>query len=147
MIKLNSMEIPHALMMVSKLMKREYDHQIYESIHSDKITGENLQILGFLDMNPDKEIYQKDIEKFFSLRASTVSANLRLMEKKGLITREYSTADTRLKKVSATPKSLELKGKIQLKTKEMEKKFNDVLSKEERKILLDLLLKMKSALE
>lgn len=140
-------EIGYELMKVSNLVHREFARQVYKTTHDDNITGANMQILAFLNMNAHKEIYQKDIEKHFALRPSTVSANLRLMERKGLISREYSTIDTRLKRVTTTPKALELKEEMKLKTNELEEKFNSVLSIEEKATMIKLLRKMKSALE
>lgn len=135
------------LLMASNMMKRRLDHEVYEVTKDDSISGANTQIVGYLVANSSSEIYQKDIEKAFSLRPSTVSANLRLMEKKGFVTRKYSTVDTRLKRVLPTEKAVELNEKVNSKGYELEENFKKVLSVEEQDILMKLLKKVISALE
>jgi DNA-binding MarR family transcriptional regulator len=49
-------------------------------------------IIGFLDMNEGKEIFQKDIEAEFNIRRSTATGILKLMEKNGFINRQTSAA-------------------------------------------------------
>ena len=51
--------------------------------HEDEITRKNGWIIGdYLASNRDKDIFQKDIEYNFSIRRSTVSGILQLMEKR-----------------------------------------------------------------
>jgi DNA-binding MarR family transcriptional regulator len=71
----------------------------------DSITGTNGWIIGFLAENADREIYQKDLEKQFSITRSTVSKVLILMEKKGLVERRSVPHDARLKKLVLTEKA------------------------------------------
>jgi DNA-binding MarR family transcriptional regulator len=71
----------------------------------DSITGTNGWIIAYLADNADKEIYQKDLEKQFSITRSTVSKVLNLMEKKGLIERRGVPGDSRLKKLVLTDKA------------------------------------------
>lgn len=71
----------------------------------ESITGTNGWIIGFLAANADKEIYQKDLEKQFSITRSTASKVLILMEKKGLIERRGVPHDARLKKLVLTEKA------------------------------------------
>ena len=66
----------------------------------DEATGKNGWIIGFIADNQDRDIFQRDIEEMFSIRRSTVSSMLQLMEKKGLIIRESVGYDARLKKLS-----------------------------------------------
>ena len=54
----------------------------------DELTGATSWIIGYLVHNRDKDIFQKDIEREFSVRRSTVSKTLSVMENKGLIRRE-----------------------------------------------------------
>ena len=61
-------------------------------------------ILKYLYDNCDKEIYQKDIEKHFSMGRSTVTNIIQLMEKRDLVRRESVEYDARLKKVMLTEK-------------------------------------------
>ena len=63
------------------------------------------RVICFLYQNRDRDIFQKDIEKEFSVRRATVSVLLRTMELKQLVTRESVSSDARLKKVVLTAKS------------------------------------------
>ena len=58
--------------------------------------------------NNDKDIYQKDLEKKFSVTRSTASKVVKLMVQKGLIVREEVESDARLKKLILTEKALNM---------------------------------------
>lgn len=135
------------LITLVNMMKRELDKSI-DSEGSKRpetlgLTGGNMQVIHYIYDNQDINICQRDIENYFSLRPSTVSANLRLMEKKGLITRQYSTEDTRIKIVKLTDKAYEIEKQMRHHITIIENKFNDVLTDEERKQLLSLIDKIK----
>lgn len=68
----------------------------------DEVTVMHGWILRFLYDNQDKDIFQKDIEKEFSIARSTVTCIVKLMEKKGYIRRESVAQDARLKKLLLT---------------------------------------------
>ncbi len=105
------------------------------------------QICGYLYCNSDKPIYQKDLEKVFSLRRSSASAQLKKMEEKGLITREGIPEDKRLKEIKLTP----------LAEKEVEKTIEDIknieavisggITEDEAEALLKTLKKIRLSIE
>lgn len=66
------------------------------------ITGLHGWIISYLAENPDKDIYQKDIEQLLSIRRSSVTSTLQSMEKNGLIQRVSVSHDARLKKILLT---------------------------------------------
>lgn len=76
----------------------------YEIAHNrmDEVTVMHGWILGFLYDNQERDIFQKDIEKEFSIARSTVTCIVKLMEKKGYIKRESVAQDARLKKLVLT---------------------------------------------
>ncbi len=97
----------------------------------DEATEKNAWIIGFLSDNEDTEIFQRDIEKQFNLRRSTVSQMLKLMEKKGLIRRESVSHDARLKRILMTDKARELHKKNLAELKDFEEKLKkDIPEKE-----------------
>ena len=63
----------------------------------DEVTMMHGWIIRYLYHNREKDVYQKDIEKMFSVRRSTVTNLIQLMEKKGYVRRESVAADARLK--------------------------------------------------
>lgn len=103
-------KIGFELITLGHLLKRERD-RVNEDI-KNRVLGEgnnvmctDLGIMRFLADHKDEEVYQKDIEQFFSLTAPSVSNKLRDLAKKGLVTRTYSKVDTRLKQVIVTDKA------------------------------------------
>ena len=105
----------------------------------EQYTFANLQIINYLYLNEDKDIFQKDIEKMFSIKASTVSATLRRMEKLDMIRRECVETDARLKRLVLTTKTRRFKSQIIEQSFEVEKEFHSALSQEEYDTLLSLL--------
>lgn len=87
--------------------------------------------IGYLYDNMEKEIFQKDIEKEFSIRRSTTSNILKLMEKNGLIERISVSHDARLKKIILTKKAIEIHEKVLKNIEEREAKICKNLSQEE----------------
>ena len=73
----------------------------------DEITLSHGWIIRFLYENRERDIYQKDIEKYFLVGRSTVTNSIQLMEKKGLVRREFVECDARLKKVLLTEKGIQ----------------------------------------
>ncbi len=94
-----------AINTASRLFRRRVDNAL-NSRCEEKITGMQGFIIGFLSRNSDKDMFQRDIEKEFSIRRSTATSILQLMEKNDLITREPFEKDARLKKIVLTEKSL-----------------------------------------
>ena len=60
------------------------------------------RVVGYLFCNGDKEIFQKDIEKQFSICRSSASGLILRMEQKGMIERVPVSSDKRLKKIVLT---------------------------------------------
>lgn len=70
----------------------------------DEVTLMHGWVMRYLYDNQDKIICQKDIEHSFSIRRSTVTNIIQLMEKKGYIERRPVPGDARLKQVLLTSK-------------------------------------------
>ncbi len=113
----------------------------------DEITGKSGWIIGFLAENDDKDIFQKDIEEKFSVRRSTVSSMLKLMEKKGLVTRESVNFDARLKKLVLTPKAREMHCRMLEKLNMTEQKLKRGISEEKLEIFFEVLEKIRKNAE
>ena len=64
------------------------------------------RILRYLYDHREEDIFQRDIEKQFSIGRSAVTNILQLMEKKGLVKREPVEHDARLKRVALTDKGI-----------------------------------------
>ncbi len=113
----------------------------------NEATGKNSWIIGFIAQNSNKDVFQRDIEEKFSIRRSTVSSMIKLMEKKGLVVRESVAYDARLKKLTLTPKAWEMHNQMLLNLDEDEKKLKQNLSDEELDNLFKTLEKIRKNAE
>jgi DNA-binding MarR family transcriptional regulator len=104
-------------------------------------------MVKYLAGNMDKDIFQKDIEEVFSLRASSVSATLKKLEGKGFITKEAVDYDARLKRIRLTDKALDLHKEKILQFENIERKIEKTLTENEINELGRLLDKLSEALD
>ncbi|MDI3536722.1 MAG: hypothetical protein PWP30_1204, partial [Eubacteriaceae bacterium] len=80
---------------------RQYINEVMEK--DPDITGIQGWIIGYISRHQNsQDVFQRDIEKEFNVRRSTVSGILNTMEKKGLIIRQTVDFDARLKKITLT---------------------------------------------
>jgi len=110
-------------------------------------TPTQMQIVEYLILHKDEEIYQRDLESVLNLRRATVSGVLQTMEKNNLIERIVPQEDARAKKI----KIKEEAKKIFEKNKEEFRKIGEIacegLEEEELNTFCDVLRKMKRNLE
>lgn len=131
----------------ANILRRMTDRELLSINNTDNLSLSNIQIIGFITIQIKEDIYQKDIENFLSLKPSTVSANLSLLEKKGYVKREYSTVDTRLKRVIPTQKAIEIEKHMSVGAQRIEDRINSLLDEEERSNLYKLLDKLSTNFE
>ena len=104
-------------------------------------------IIKFLYDNLNNEIFQKDIEKHFKVRRSSVTSALSRMEEAGLISRCSVERDSRLKKILLTQKGLDLHYKIEQKIKETEELLTSSLTDEEYEAFFHIIKKLQKSVE
>lgn len=104
-------------------------------------------ILGFIYRNPEKEIFQKDIEAKFSIARSTATGILQLMEKNGYIRRVSLPRDARMKKLELTPKGVQMQEITIENIQRMENKLREGISKEDIDVFFRVIRKMRSNVE
>ena len=110
-------------------------------------TGLHGWAIRWLNENRDRDIYQRDFEESFSIRRSTASNILALMEKNGLITRENVQQDKRLKKIVLTQKAVRLHEKIEQDINLREEMLMKGISKEDLEVFFRVAEKVKRNLE
>ena len=96
---------------LSHMIRRGIDDKINSSGLSE-ITGVQGFVIGYLYSNRNRDIFQRDLEKQFNLRRSSITSVLNNLEKKAYIRREEVNNDKRLKKVVLTAKGMEHQDKI-----------------------------------
>ena len=73
-------------------------------------------------------VFQRDVERVFSLSRSTATGILQLMEKKGIIRRESVASDARLKSLVPTERAAELDAQVRSCLRETERMLTRGLS-------------------
>ena len=135
-----------AIRTLSNLVKRNIDNSI-EKRHIDNQTTMHGWVIGYLYDHRNSDIFQRDLEEEFSVRRSTATAILQLMEKNGLITRQAVACDARLKKLVLTTKAIEMHELIVKDIEQFEKRLIQGLSDEELNVFFATIEKMKMNLE
>ncbi len=132
---------------LSNLIKRKIDSDPIFS-EQNKVTGTHGYILGFLCRKNDanEPVYQKDLEQAFSIRRSTVTEVLNTMETNGLVIRENSNTDKRLKKLVVTEKGKQTHKLIVSRLNTVDEELVDVLTNEEFEAFKTALEKLKNNL-
>lgn len=105
------------------------------------VRGSQGRILHFILAQPG-DVFQKDLEEEFKLRPSTATGILQLMEKDGLITRESTPYDARLKRICTTPKADALKAQVIRDVEQLETDFVRGISPDELEIFLKVIRQM-----
>ncbi len=131
---------------LSNLCRREMDRS--SSIqYVESVTGTNGWIIGYLADNQGRDIFQRDLEEEFSVRRSTASKVLKLMEQKGLIRRESVPYDARLKKLVLTDTALEMHSHVVRDSERLEAKLTKGLTDEELQTFFAIAEKIKDNLQ
>lgn len=131
---------------LSNLIRRKtFDNDCLNEI--GVILGSQGYIIKYLSENLNSDIYQKDIEKKFKIRRSTVTSALNRMEKAEFIKRESVEFDNRLKKITLTEKGLSVHRYIENRINEIEKDLENSLSKEEMDKFFSIIKKLQAVVE
>lgn len=107
------------------------------------ITGEQCRLLGYIRFRNDKgeNVFQRDIEREFSVKRSSVTSILANLEKNGYILRTVDETDARTKKVTLTEKGEKLDRKMLENINRIENVLSSGMTDEEREMFLYLIKK------
>ena len=137
-------EISKDLKMIANLLKRRLDNTV-SKVTTDNITGVQVLILGFINES-ENEVYQKDIEKQFDIRRSTVTNILHGMEKQELIERKSVNNDARLKKIILTDKAKDILNVLDEEVTKTQKLLIKDIPEKDLEIYVSVIKKMKENL-
>jgi len=112
----------------------------------EDVTAMHGWILRYLYDNRDREVYQRDVERTFSITRSTVTNILQLMEKKGYLSRESVASDARLKRLVLTPEGVAAHERMHRSFRELNGIVEGLLTPAENAELLRLLDKLQAGL-
>ena len=126
---------------LSILIKRYIDGSATKQ-YVDNLTGTHGWVIGYLYDNRDHDVYQRDLETQFSIRRSTATGILQLMEKNELILREPVESDARLKKLVLTDKALDIHKMVEEDRKRTEEQLTKDIDAQELAIFRKALKQM-----
>lgn len=127
---------------LSNLINRKINQMISEE--EDTLTAHQSWVLNYMTQHMEQDIMQRDIEKQFSIRRSTASHMLQLMEKGGYIHRVSVPDDARMKKLIITEKGIEAQKRMKDRIHRFEEILQADLSAEELQHLKLLLKKLEN---
>ena len=120
-----------------------------DSEDSNVFTAKQGLIIGYIATKNcgGHDVFQKDIEKEFSIRRSTATGILQLLEKNGFVVRESVKEDARLKKLVLTDKAKSRQQRFLQYLNETTAVAFDGVSDDELQILESIMNKVKKNLE
>ena len=105
-------------------------------------------MLGYLAHHAqDGPQYQRNIEEVFSIRPPTATAILQTMERNGLIVREPSPDDARLKQIVLTEKAWALHERVEAEHAQTEQLLRQGLTQAELDVFFRVTEKLKATLD
>lgn len=104
-------------------------------------------LIGFLYDNRGRDIFQRDLQQQFSVRRSTMTGILQVMEREGMITRSPVEWDARLKKIQLTEKAVVRQEQFQRNIQDIEARLSAGLTPEERETFIRLCEKIRKSIE
>ena len=126
---------------VSNLLGRRVEAEKRER-GMGEVTPMQIWIIGYLHDHCEQDVFQKDIERAFTITRSTVTGILKLMEKNDYNVRMAVPEDARLKKLVLTRKGEDLLQSVREHRNEMERVLEDGMTEEEVNTLFPLLDKL-----
>lgn len=134
---------------IHRLMRLILRKHMSSPVHqtAKQLTKRHSYLLRYLYENQSHDVFQRDIEKKFSLSRSAVTASLQAMEKNGLIVREGVDQDARLKRILLTQKARDLHIQIEKEIEDFETYLTAGVTDKERAVFLEVVRKMRENLE
>lgn len=147
MTNINKIKLGLDISRIHHIISRKMDAAVIKAI-DDNLTVSQAYVIDFISMEGNKkEIFQKDLEKHFDLKRSSVSLMLSNMEKSDLIKRVPVAEDARLKKIILTEKSIKIYEEISKAIDSIENKLSENITLEEIEVFQKVIDKMRNNIE
>lgn len=130
----------------AEVLAKRFRDSLGEINPSERLTGVQGWVVGYLYEHREIDVFQRDLEAVFSVRRSTMTNMLQLMEKNGYITRESVSHDARLKKIVLTPKAASTHEHVMETIRATEQKIIEGLTQEEIDTFLRIIKKIEKNL-
>lgn len=134
---------------VSHQFRRLMDRNIAAASNDpdEPFSGRNLWVLRYVREREGTDVFQRDLERAFKVRRSTISRMVDLMVQKQYLIREPVEGDQRLKRLRLTPKAERMMEDVRQSTETLEAELRDSFAPEEYRTLTELLLRLSDTLE
>ena len=128
---------PRYISKLSNKIRREFDR----SPVVREISPAESRVLYFM-LDHEGDLFQRDIEEEYSMRAPSASALLKRMEADGLIRRMSIADDARYKKIEVTEKGASHKDEVIAKIHKLESIVTEGISEEDMEVFYRVVEKM-----
>ena len=127
----NQRKVGLTMRILTNQLRRKIENEIAAQLPGE-VTFWQGRVLGYIRKHSqDRDVFQKDIEQAFDIRRSTATGILQLLEKNELLIREPCVHDARMKKITLTPKALEIHDVIVTEIDRVENQLASLLTEEE----------------
>ena len=110
------------------------------------VSGSQGRVLHFV-LAQTEDVFQRDIEREFNMRPPSATELLKVMEKNGLIRRESTAEDARLKKIIVTEKAAALVGQVFPDLEELERDLTKGIPPEQLEVFFQVVGRMSENLK
>ena len=139
-------EIGFKIRCISNMIRRKLDVTFTEP-EFDGLTGvQNAMMHYIMEGAKERDVFQRELEKEFSLRRSSVTVMLQNLEQKGYIRRIPVSSDARLKKIVLTEKAEKMQERVEAELTSFHRKLEAGFTEEEKEQFLFLLEKLRQNL-
>ncbi|MGL5346346.1 MAG: MarR family winged helix-turn-helix transcriptional regulator [Peptostreptococcaceae bacterium] len=132
---------------IRHIISRKIDAAIIKAVDNNLTVAQAYAIDFIMLEGRDKDLFQKDFEKGFDLKRSSISLMLNNMEKNDLIQRVPVSEDARLKKIVLTDKAHKLYEKISPAIDSVEDRLSKDITEDELKVFYKVLDKIRNNLD
>lgn len=128
-------------------MSRKFRGKAWDINEKTPSSAQKHTIAYLYEHQSEGDLFQRDVEKFLSLQRPTATRMLNHMEENGLIIRESVEYDGRMKKLTLTPKAINLYNNIVDEINRIEEEMTRGLTEEEKTEFLRIAQKIRSNLD
>lgn len=114
-----------------KQINNVYEKELGNRLRTLGITASQCAVLDYLFVSSKEEVTQRDIEKALSLSNPTVTGLLKRLDDKGFILSVPSNKDKRCKNIYLTEKAYDIRRRMELDRKKLDKMLTLGMNKKE----------------
>ncbi len=133
------MQNPFPLSRQIRMINNKFREIVDRNLQTYDLTLAQLDVLSYLKFSKERDIHQRQIEKWFRLKNPTVTGLLNRLEEKGFIIRRTNLDDRRYRLIVLTEKGERLLEQLWGEAQKLEERVYHCLSVEEQKQLMGFL--------